>query len=310
MSVKQWKQVITLSVIAIILVLLISVIISSIKYHHIKTEYNDLIIAQENANTVNLSDYGITDITQYENALRYLGSATSEKAISYQKKYKDMYVDNDFVCEVPEDKKVCYLTFDDGPSAGNTEKILDDLKKYDAKATFFVIYNDTEENRALLKRMVKEGHTIGVHTASHNYTKIYSSVNAYLKDFSKVYNWVYETTGVKPEIFRFPGGSVNSYNIGTYMEIISEMTRRGFTYYDWNCSSGDAAALYIDTDTIINNVVNKANVTQKIVLMHDGKGHGTTTQAVSTICKRLKEAGYSLEGLSKEVTPVHFDYYG
>ena len=245
---------------------------------------------------------------KYENLLKYFGQIEKGDSIEYQSKYPELYVDNDYEYEEITNKKICYLTFDDGPYAANTTKILDTLKKYDAHATFFVVYNDTEDGRALLKRMAKEGHTIGVHTASHDYEKIYSSVDEYLNDFEKVSNWIEEVIGKKPEIFRFPGGSINSYNIGNYQSIISEMLRRGYTYYDWNCDSGDAAASYITKANIVKNVSNTGNVDNKIVLMHDGQGHGETAKAVGPIIKRLKKSGYEFRALDKTVKPARFDY--
>ena len=98
----------------------------------------------------------------------------------------------------------------------------------------------SERGQEILRRIAEEGHTIGIHTDSHQYRSIYASVEAYLEDFEKVFRKVYEITGVKPEIFRFPGGSVNGYNGAIYQELIAEMMRRGFSYYDWNVSSADA----------------------------------------------------------------------
>ena len=98
---------------------------------------------------------------------------------------------------------VIYLTFDDGPSR-NTIDILNILDKYNIKATFFVTGNESEQGIAVLKEIVKRGHTIGVHSYSHDYKKIYSNVDAFLDDFYKAFDYVYKNTGVKPTIFRFP----------------------------------------------------------------------------------------------------------
>lgn len=105
-----------------------------------------------------------------------------------------------------------YLTFDDGPS-DLTPEVLDLLDKYDAKATFFVVYTDDEEYTSYLKEIVDRGHTIALHSYSHDYNKIYKSVDAFLEDFEKVYNWVYEETGVRPTLFRFPGAAPRARNL-------------------------------------------------------------------------------------------------
>ena len=221
-----------------------------------------------------------------------------------------MYVENDFVFDAQEPEKVCYLTFDDGPVPGYTEKILDTLEKYDAKATFFVVYKESDSATKLYNRMVNEGHAIGVHTASHNYSKIYENVENYLDDFDKVSRHVIEVTGYRPEIFRFPGGSINSYNIGNYQDIISEMLRRGYTYYDWNVSSGDAAGSVVSKEKIVKNTINGCLSTNRaIVLMHDGSGHKSTVKALPEIIERLKDEGYEFRALSKEEKPTGFGYY-
>ena len=304
MSVKTWKKIITITVLLTIILLIITTTVSKHKY----INERDKILPE---NMVDLADYGIETVSvldKYENFINYYTANVSVDAIDYQSKYPDLYVDNEFKYEDNSDKMICYLTFDDGPYAPNTEMILDALKKYDAKATFFVVCKDTEENRRLLKRMVEEGHTIGVHTACHDYYKIYESVEAYLTDFKKVSDWVEDVTGTKPEIFRFPGGSVSSYNIAIYQDIIAEMLRRGYTYYDWNCSSGDAAAGYVSESRIQNNVVNTANVNKKVVLMHDGRGHGTSAKSVEPILRSLTAKGYEFRALDKTVEPVIFDY--
>jgi len=158
-------------------------------------------------------------------------------SIEYQKLYPDMYTK--LAKATKTESKTVYLTFDDGPS-NRTVEILDILKKEDIKATFFIIGKEGEKEKDLLKRMADEGHSIGIHTYSHIYSSIYDSVENYLGDFNQTYQLIYDTTGMKPKIFRFPGGSINKYNAQDYEEIIAEMTRRGFTYYDWNASDGDA----------------------------------------------------------------------
>ena len=187
-------------------------------------------------------------------------------------------------------EKEIYLTFDDGPSE-STGEILNILKQNNIKATFFVVTNnhDTPEMRSMLQRIVREGHTIGIHSYSHNYALIYSSVKAYLSDFYKVYQWVYDVTGVCPTIFRFPGGSINEYNGGVYREIITEMNRRGFTYYDWNMAAGDASEKPIQASTIEDTILSQAkSVMRGIVLMHDSSRKGTTVQALQGIIQGLQ----------------------
>lgn len=226
---------------------------------------------------------------------------------SYQQDYPDMYAESApaFVDE-ETDKPVVYLTFDDGPSA-NTETVLDILKANNIKATFFVVNSNVEAHQYLYKRIVDEGHTLGIHTYSHQYTDIYSSVDSYLADFNKLYEKVYELTGVKPTIFRFPGGSINVYNQNLYTELIAEMLRRGFTYYDWNVSSGDAGVTY-SSSAIHSAVVGGVGSKDKsIVLMHDSASKQATAAALQNIIDSLKDT-HEFRPLDNTVYPTVFTY--
>lgn len=227
------------------------------------------------------------------------------EALDYQSMFPEM------VCSLSdtykEDKKTVYLTFDDGPSA-RTVEILDILKEYDIKATFFIVGKNGEKGKPILKRIVDEGHTIAIHTYSHVYEKIYESVENYLTDFNKTYDLIYETTGVKPEIFRFPGGSVNKYNASIHREITSELTRRGFTYYDWNASNGDAASNVTRNSVLINTINSAGNKNRVILLMHDSEHKYHTVSALKDVIEHFKEKGYRFDKITKDVKPVAFNY--
>lgn len=229
--------------------------------------------------------------------------------LSYQLLYTELYVRK--TQKNIHEKGVMYLTFDDGPSVECTGKVLDILAENGIKATFFVVgrNSDTEKKRQLLKRIVDEGHTIGIHSYSHDYKQIYASVEAFLEDFNKIYHWVYKTTGIKPEIFRFPGGSVNNYNANTRREIITEMTRRGFRYFDWNVAAMDAVENGISAEKIESNILDHAkNVTRGVVLMHDSTRMNSTVEALPSIIAGLKEQGFIFKPLTREVLPIKFEY--
>ena len=123
-------------------------------------------------------------------------------------------------------------------------------------------------------------------------------------------NKVYEITGVKPDIFRFPGGSINVYNQNIYVELIAEMLRRGFVPFDWNISSRDAATVkLLPAETIVNNVVSEAkNQPYGIVLMHDSAVKTTTAKAVGPMIDQLREQGYELKALTPETKSMLFAY--
>ena len=168
-----------------------------------------------------------------------------------------------------------YLTFDDGPS-DLTPEVLDLLDKYDAKATFFVVYTDDEEYTSYLKEIVDRGHTIALHSYNHDYNKIYKSVDAFLEDFEKVYNWVYEETGVSPTLFRFPGGS----------------------------TKGKKSVV---NDIILENVcTNVGSFDQPVVLMYDGVGKNATLKALPMLLETLAEEGYEFCSLDENLKPIQY----
>ena len=225
----------------------------------------------------------------------------------YTSLYPDLYV-NKPKPQYKDDGGYIYLTFDDGPSK-HTEMILNYLGKHTVPATFFVI---PDKNSArLLNLILENGHEIGVHSFTHDYNIIYSNVEAFLADFKKAYDLIYEQTKIKPEIFRFPAGSRNGYNSEVREAIIAEMTRRGFVYFDWNVDSKD----YSDaTWTQMYNTVTKevaentAKGRRSIILMHDRPGGMNTVLVVEDIIKKiLKDPnGYKFGKLDRNVRPVQF----
>lgn len=189
-------------------------------------------------------------------------------------------------------KKTAYLTFDDGPSK-NTYKVLDILKRYDIKATFFIVgTNVTPEYEKLLKDMEKEGHTIGIHTFTHKYNYIYTSASNYIEDFDKAWEQLKRILNKQPDIYRFPGGSCNCY-VGRFKsEIVKTLKSRGFTYYDWNVSGEDSVGKP-SSDTIIQNVLTDVERFNKpIILLHDSSINDNTVVALESIILGLKERGY------------------
>ena len=201
--------------------------------------------------------------------------------------------------------KVVYLTFDDGPSM-RTVEILDILKEYGIKATFFILCDEKESSKEIIRRIYDEGHSIGVHSCSHDYEKIYHDVKSFLDDFEGCLEYIKDVTGEETGIFRFPGGSVNSYNKKICRELTDEMTRRGFTYFDWNVSSDDAVKGYTE-ESIYNNVINGCNKHNiSVVLMHDSTPKNATVAALKRIIPALLEQGYTFERLDETAQPTVF----
>ncbi|MCI9406473.1 MAG: polysaccharide deacetylase [Oscillospiraceae bacterium] len=229
---------------------------------------------------------------------------------AYSDLYPDMYVDASNAFE-KEEGKVVYYTFDDGPSK-NTIAILDTLKEKGVKATFFVTGQESPgvDSDAILKRIVDEGHSIGMHTYSHKYSDIYASVENYLADFHKIREKILNATGVEPRIFRFPGGSVkNSFASPSVQKAIRiEMRRRGYIYYDWNLVSGDDKSYMTDVDTLIRNIVGGAQGKDKVIILcHDDTMRVSTAQAVGPVIDQLTAQGYRFEKLTEKVQPIQFN---
>ncbi|NDO45728.1 polysaccharide deacetylase family protein [Clostridium sp. MD294] len=199
--------------------------------------------------------------------------------------------------------KRAYLTFDDGTSE-NTPKILDILKQYNVKATFFVTGNCDE---VLLKRMQSEGHVIGNHTSSHKYETLYSSSEAFWSDFNKEQEYLNNILGTTSIFMRFPGGSNNSIGMknGVMGDITTQAKQNGYIYVDWNVDSGDARGNNVPKDTIINNVLDgTSGKSQAIILMHQTKPKQTTVEALPEIIEGLQTQGYEIRPLTeKSYTP-------
>lgn len=218
--------------------------------------------------------------------------------------YKNSVVNNS-----TGEKGVIYLTFDDGPSDAITKQILNILKDEGVKATFFVT---TRGSDSVIKREYNEGHTVALHTASHDYKQIYSSVNNYFNDLEKVKSRVKKLTGEDAVIIRFPGGSSNTvsrnYDKGAHIMSVltSEVLNRGYRYFDWNVDSGDAGncvSASNKSNCVYKNVTknlskNKANV----VLMHDIKSY--SKDALRDIIAYGKVNGYTFKAITKDTAMV------
>lgn len=201
--------------------------------------------------------------------------------------------------------KVVYLTFDDGPGAF-TQQLLDILDKYNVKVTFFV----TNVNSAYQNMIAKEaaaGHTVAIHSASHDYQKIYSSTSAYFDDLNEMSDIICNQTGKRPSIIRFPGGSSNTvskkYCRGIMSELSKAVTDQGYKYFDWNVSSGDAGEANTP-DAVFQNVVNgmkSHNVS--VVLQHDIKSF--SVNAVERIIQWGLANGYTFLPLTTSTEDVH-----
>ena len=201
-----------------------------------------------------------------------------------------------------EEKKIAYLTFDDGPSK-NTELILDILKENNVHATFFIISPYIEPHIQFVKRAYEEGNAIGNHTADHEFKCVYTCEESFFKSFNKQQKFIKEVTGSDCTIFRFPGGSnntivKNSRGKDFTKNITFKLNEVGVNVYDWNVDSGDAKGNNIPASTLIQNISREIKdkdgnyKNPAIILMHDCMTKNTTVEALPGIIKLLKDAGY------------------
>ncbi len=204
------------------------------------------------------------------------------------------------------DEKTIYLTFDDGPSM-YTDRLLDVLSRYDAKATFFVTCCDPDYMDCI-GRAFREGHSIGVHTKTHDYYTLYANEQAFFDDFLAVEDAIYEQTGQYTKLFRFPGGSSNTvsrnYNIGIMTRLAKIMTDMGYVYFDWSVDSGDALGGAKTSYAVANNVADGCSEeTVSVVLQHDTKGF--SVDAVETILRWGRNRGYTFKALDETSYTAH-----
>ena len=194
--------------------------------------------------------------------------------------------------------KQIYLTFDDGPSSEATNQILDILKDYNIKATFFVIGQNAQNYPDILRRIYDEGHAIGIHTYDHNYKKIYSSADALQEDIEKCLNALREILGpdFNTNLYRFPGGSFRS-NKDMFVERVESL---GYIYYDWNALNGDAEGRNPSESYLIdrfNETRDGYNVL--ISLMHDTNDKTGTVNSLPEIIEELQSEGYQFKSLGE-----------
>ena len=206
------------------------------------------------------------------------------------------------VPEPPKDSggRTVYMTFDDGPS-DLTKPLLDVLDRCGVKATFFVIGAVNSSSLAEMKNIVGRGHTIGIHSMTHVYRQVYASPEAFFRDFYEIRDVIRRETGVDPKICRFPGGSVNAYDKRVLKEILAKLKKEGYTYYDWNVSSGDSAAV-TNSETIFRNALNGVHSHRtSVVLFHNSERKIDTLNQVERFVKTLKSEGYAFKTLNPSV---------
>ncbi|MBP3284166.1 MAG: polysaccharide deacetylase [Clostridia bacterium] len=202
-------------------------------------------------------------------------------------------------------EKVAYLTFDDGPTSSVTPKILDILKEYQIKATFFLLGSNAETHPDLVKRIYEEGHTIGNHGYSHNNAKLYASKEAFLKEIHKTDEIIGTILGIKNyscHIFRFPNGSTARAYCQEKQEAMKWLEEIGYDYIDWNALNKDSERKYSNQVLMENLKESAKGKGTLVVLMHDTGDVNKTYDILADSINFLLSEGYNFKELT---SPEH-----
>lgn len=202
--------------------------------------------------------------------------------------------------------KRAYLTFDDGPT-DNTMEMLDVLDEYDVKATFFVVGRE-ENYYDCYKEIVERGHVLALHSYTHDYDVIYSSMDNFVKDIEELRKLLYDVTGVRPVYYRFPGGSSNSVSKVPMSELVSYVEEQGLVYFDWNALNQDAVTDNLSPEQLVDNIMQDAKKYDDVViLMHDLGNRHTTIESLPMLIKVLREEGYEILPIDENTPHVRHD---
>lgn len=263
----------------------------------------------------------LDDKDKMENTTTYIGETTGDSDDSFassqtenntqesQEQSSEEQTTEEQTTEKPSeeplpDGKYAYLTFDDGPSA-NTMQILDILDNYGVKATFFVNGHTGPVMEERYKAIVDRGHAIGIHTFSHDYDNVYGGLDKFEEEIVSLRKYILEVTGKDTTLFRFPGGSSNT-RVDDIKPYIKWLNDNGYSYWDWNSSSGDATGKKPSAAEIVANCMVQADAGYKnlVILMHDLRPKDTTVEALPTLIEELQARGYEVIAIDERSTPV------
>ena len=269
-----------------------------------KTE-KDLKAQLKEANST-ISDYE-KELQEYRRLIYNLQAANAEQEALIKDLSTPLNGRDDKTPE-PADTKIAYLTFDDGPSE-HTEEILKILSERGAVGTFFVI-NNAYLDKA--RDILKQGSALAMHSATHDYATIYSSVDAYFADLYLIESRIFEITGVKPTIMRLPGGGSNTiskqYATGIVTQIVERLNAEGYVRFDWNVDSTDASAASVPAHTLLQKIQAACAGKQVVnILMHDTNQKKTTVEALPAIIDWLRAEGYQFMTLSPTSTLIQHE---
>ncbi len=295
--INRMKNVIILTISIWMIASLVAIIILSAAVVHLNGKVNRL------SESVQSSQKNVMKETDTESVVNSKATDTQLEVNRYEN--VETGIDSaDNKAENGDTHKV-YLTFDSIPGE-NTDKILDVLKQYHVKATFFVTGDKSDEAKAVYKRIVKEGHTLGMHSFCNQYSTIYASTEAFEKDYNKLSAYLKKVTGEDSLYYRFPGGSSNQISNVNMAEFVHVLNEKNISYFDWNVSAGDTSGDYT-VDDIVNNVTDGIeNYKTSVVLLHDGEDKATTVEALGPMIEALQKMDASILPIDENTKIIQY----
>lgn len=206
------------------------------------------------------------------------------------------------VFNLSEKNKEIYLTFDDGPSTNVTSEILDILKEEDVKGTFFVVGKEIKGREDILKRIYEEGHSLGLHSFTHERNNLYNDNNKFLKEMLTTQELIYKTVGIKPTALRFPFGcNNNTYKLKE--SLVDLLHKNNLKIYDWNVDSKDGEFYNANESLFIKN--SKSKKDSIILLMHSGTANKNSPKALKEIIKYYKDNNYNFKTINSNTKELY-----
>ncbi|OPJ63329.1 polysaccharide deacetylase [Clostridium chromiireducens] len=206
-------------------------------------------------------------------------------------------------CSVDENKKIIYLTFDDGPSYKVTNKVLDILKDNEVNATFFLIGNQIEGKEDVVKRIYDEGNSIGLHTYTHNFRRIYCDEDKFIQEMIDCRSEIQKVVGISPNIIRFPGGSCKHLS----KSYLNKLHENDFRVYDWDLDNCDGLNPQDSPYNLYRKAIKGSDKMNNIILlMHCTDMNRNTCQALPKIIKFYKNSGYEFKTITEDTAELYF----
>lgn len=205
--------------------------------------------------------------------------------------------------EGEEEQKIAYLTFDDGPSYVITNKLLDVLSECDVKATFFVVGKEIKGKEKILRRIHDDGHSIGLHTYTHNFKRIYKTNDNFIHEMKKTSIMIHNIIGVKPTAIRFPGGSSGTLNA----DLLELLHKNGFKVFDWNVNLEDGINAAAPPSKLLKNSRKaKGNQNIRFILAHCNYNNMNTVRALKSIVEYYKKEGFEFRHIDNNTREYYY----